>query len=133
MKSRIAIFISAGVLAVAPAMNAQQARSGLFSYASAPSQPSAAAQVGKQPVIQGQRNVLELMADKLELSAAQKLQLHGLLDRQQEQVAALHQDVQLSDDGKREQFQQIKRQTREEFVAMLTAPQKREFSRMMHP
>src|SRR6185312_6258239 len=133
MKSRIAIFISAGVMAVSHAMNAQQARSGSFSYASAPGQPSAAAQVGKQPAIQGQRNVLELMADKLELSAAQKLQLHGLLDRQQEQVAALHQDVQLSDDGKREQFQQIKRQTREEFVAMLTAPQKREFSRMMHP
>lgn len=133
MKSRIAIMISAGVLAVSPALHAQGAQSGSFSYASTPDQHSATAQAGKQPIIQGQRNVLELMADKLELSATQKLQLHSLLDRQQVQVAALHQDVQLSDDGKREQFQQIKRQTREDFVAMLTAPQKREFSRMMHP
>jgi hypothetical protein len=133
MKSRIAIMISAGVLAISPAMHAQQAQSGSFSYTSAPGRASAAAQVGKQATIQGQRNILELMADHLELSSSQKLQLRSLLDHQQEQVSALHQDIQLSDDGKREQFQEIKRQTREDFLAMLTAPQKREFSRMMHP
>jgi hypothetical protein len=132
MKSTIAIMISAGVLAVSPAMSAQQAQ-GSFSYASTPGQPSAAARIGKQPLIQGQRDVLELMGDKLELSASQRLQLRSLLDRRQEQVTALHQNVQLSDDGKREEFQQIKRQTREDFLAMLTAPQRREFSRMMHP
>ena len=74
--------------------------------------------------------MLELMADKLDFSAQQKLQLQKLIDREHQSIAELHQNTQMSDEQKSTNFQQIHRQTKEQFEAMLTPGQQREFRKM---
>jgi Spy/CpxP family protein refolding chaperone len=127
MTSRIAIIVSAAALALAPATRAQQAR---FEFAGA-SQPPVASQNLQPRSIQGQCDVLELMADKLDLSMQQKSQVEALIGHQHEQLAALHQHIDISDEQKSAQFQQIRRQTKEQFAAILTREQRREFESLM--
>jgi Spy/CpxP family protein refolding chaperone len=132
MTSRIAIFVSAAALTLAPAMLAQEGSvSPGFDFASSASQPSVASQNPKPRSIQGQRDVLELMADKLDLSGQQKGQVEALIGYEHQQLAALHQHLDLSDEQKSAQFQQIRRQTKEQFVAILTREQRREFESLM--
>jgi Spy/CpxP family protein refolding chaperone len=131
MTSRIAIFVSAAALTLAPAMRAQQASvSPVFEFAGA-SQPPVASQNLKQRSIQGQCDVLELMADKLDLSMQQRSQVEALMGHEHEQLAALHQHVDISDEQKSAEFQQIRRQTKEQFATILTREQRREFESLM--
>jgi Spy/CpxP family protein refolding chaperone len=127
MTSRIAIFVSAAALALAPAMLAQQAR---FEFAGA-SQPPVASQNLQPRSTQGQCDVLELMADKLDLSMQQKSQVEELIGHEHQQLSALHQHLDVSDEQKSTEFQQIRRQTKEQFAAILTREQRREFQSLM--
>lgn len=122
-----------GALAIAPAMAAQEANSApaAFAYTSRPSQPAVGSQTQKPRSIQGQRDVLELVGDKLDLSNQQKYQLETLMGHQHQLLAALHQHTDMSDEQKSEQFQQIRRQTKEQFVAILSRQQRHEFESMM--
>jgi hypothetical protein len=130
MKFRISILAS--TLAIAPLVLAQQPdNSPSFSFTGTNNQPSAATHDLKPRTIEGQRDVLELMADNLDLSSQQKSELSALMGRQHELLAAMHQHTDLTDDQKSAQFQQIRRQTKEQFVAMLTQQQKKEFQSMM--
>ena len=131
MNSRIAILVAAGAFALAPAMRAQNAATATFAYANQPSESVSASALRQPRPAQGQRNILELVADKLDCSNEQRLQLQGLLERQQESLNALHHDVGVNDDQKRARFQEIRQQTKQQFIAMLTPDQKRDFARMM--
>jgi Spy/CpxP family protein refolding chaperone len=132
MTSRIAIFVSAAVLALAPAMRSQQANASPgFDFASSGNQPSVASENLKARSIQGQRDVLELMADKLDLSMQQKSQVEELIGHEHQQLSALHQHLDVSDEQKSADFQQIRRQTKEQFAAILTREQRREFQSLM--
>jgi len=71
-----------------------------------------------------------MMADSLDLSRQQKDQLETLLERQRDLLVALHQHAEVSDQQKSAQFQQIRCQTKEQFAAMLTSQQRREFESM---
>src|SRR5690349_2058565 len=126
MGPRLAVLISAGALALASGLPARAAERASISY---PSQP--ASKAAQPAVIQGQRNVLEMIAEQLDLSNGQKLELQNLLQAEQEQVAALHQDLKSSDAQKRARYREIRQQTRDNFVAALTPEQRREFSRIM--
>jgi len=100
-----------------------------YNFASQPTQPISA-QAGEAQ-FKGSRDVLELMADKLDFSDRQKLQLQQLIDREHQSIAELHQNAQMSDEQKTASFQQIQAQTKGQFVAMLTPGQHREFRKMM--
>lgn len=127
-QSRIAILFSAGALALAPAMVAQGGPGKAFAFASQTGQTTQARQ---QRPGHGQRHILELMADRLDFSDQQKLQLNSLLERQQQMISALHQNTQVDDQQKQTQSQQIRQQTKEQFVAMLTPEQRRQFGWML--
>jgi plasmid maintenance system antidote protein VapI len=132
MTCRIAIFVSVAALALGPAMRAQQATvSAGFDFASSASQPSVASQNLKPMPLQERRDVLELVADKLDLSMQQKSQVETLIGHEHQQLTALHQHIDISDEQKSAQFQQIRRQTKEQFAAILTHEQRREFESMM--
>jgi len=124
-QSRIAILFSAGALALAPAMVAQGGPGKAFAFA------SQTAQARQQRPGHGQRHILELMADRLDFSDQQKLQLDSLLERQRQMISALHQNTQVDDQQKQTQSQQIRQQTKEQFVAMLTPEQRRQFGWML--
>ena len=126
MGPRLAILFSAGALALASSLPASAAEKASISY---PSQP--ATKATKPAVIQGQRNVLEMVAERLDLSDRQKIELQSLLQKEQEQVAALHQDLNSTDAQKSVRFREIRRQTKNSFVAVLTGEQRREFNRSM--
>jgi Spy/CpxP family protein refolding chaperone len=126
MGPRLAILFSAGALALASGLPARAAEKTSVSY---PNQP--ATKAAQPVVIQGQRNVLEIVADQLDLSDGQKIELQSLLEKQQEQVAALHQDLNSTDAQKSARFREIRRQTKDRFVAVLTEEQRREFNRIM--
>ena len=126
MGPRLAILISAGSLALSSSLPARAAEKASISY---PSQP--ARKAAQPAVIQGQLNILEMVAEQLDLSAGQKIELQNLLRAEQEQVTALHQDLDSTDAQKSARFQQIRRQTKNSFVAGLTADQRREFIRIM--
>jgi hypothetical protein len=100
-----------------------------FNFASQPTQP-VSAQAGEAQ-FKGSRDVLELIADKLDFSDRQKLQLQKLINREHQSITELHQNIQMSDEQKSTTFQQIQAQTKEQFVAMLTPGQQREFRTMM--
>ena len=126
MGPRLAILISAGALALLFGLPARAAEKASISY---PSQP--ASKVAQPTGIQGQRSVLEMVAEQLDLSDGQKLELQNLLQAEQEQVAALHQDLDSTDAQKSARFRQIRQQTKDRFVAGLTPEQRREFNRIM--
>ena len=130
MGPRLAILFSIGALALLPSLPVQAAEKGSMAYASV-SQPATKSQTTEPTLIQGQRNVLEMVADQLDLSNEQQSELQNLLQRQQEQVAALHEDLTSSDAEKSAKFHQIRQQTKQQFVAVLTRDQKREFNRIM--
>ena len=126
MGPRLAILFSAGALALMSGLPGRAAEKASISY---PSQQTTKA---VQPaVIQGQRNVLEMVAEQLDLSDGQKIDLQSLLQKEQEQVAALHQDLNTTDAQKSVRFREIRRRTKNSFVAVLTADQRREFNRIM--
>ena len=70
MGPRLAVLISAGALALASGLPARAAEKASISY---PSQP--ASKVAQTTGIQGQRSVLEMVAEQLDLSDGQKLEL----------------------------------------------------------
>lgn len=113
-------------------MSAQQSGvSPAFAYGSPLSAVPVISQTAPQRRVEALRDVLEMMAENLDLSHQQKDQLETLLGRQHELLAALHQHTDLSDQQKSAQFQEIRRQTRQQFAAMLTPQQRREFESMM--
>lgn len=126
MGPRLAVLISAGALALSSSLPARAAEKASISY---PSQP--ASKAAQPAVIQGQLNILEMVAEQLDLSAGQKIELQNLLRAEQEQVAALHQDLDSTDAQKSARFHQIRQQTKNSFVAVLTGEQRREFNRIM--
>lgn len=126
MGPRLAVLISAGALALSFGLPSRAAEKASISY---PSQP--ATKAAQPVVIQGQRNVLEMVAEQLDLSHGQKIELQGLLQKEQEQVAALHQDLSSTDAQKSTRFREIRQQAKNSFVAALTADQRREFNRIM--
>ena len=128
MRPRLAILFSAGALALLPTLPAQAAEKASISY---PSEASVKSPAGRAAVVQGQRNVLEMVAEQLDLSAVQKGEVEDLLHAEQEQVTALHQDLKSSDAQKSALFRQIRQQTKDRFIAVLTQDQRREFSRIM--
>ena len=125
MGPTLAILLSAGALTLASGLPADAAEKASISYSN---QPAKAAQ---SVVIQGQRNVLEMVAEQLDLSDGQKIELQSLLQKEQEQVAALHQDLNSTDAQKSARFHQIRQQTKSSFIAVLTPEQRREFNRIM--
>src|SRR5579884_4402661 len=126
MGPRLAVLFSAGALALVSGMPARAAEKASISY---PSQP--ASKAAQPAVIQGQRNILEMVAEQLDLSNGQKIDLQNLLEKEQEQVAALHQDLKATDAQKSASFRRIRQQTKDSFVAVLTPEQRREFNRIM--
>ncbi|HEU5232816.1 MAG TPA: hypothetical protein VFU50_08155 [Terriglobales bacterium] len=126
MGPRLAILFSAGALALMSGLPARAAEKASISY---PSQPST--KTGCPAVIQGQRNVLEMVAEQLDLSDGQKFELQSLLQQEHKQLTALHQDLNSTDAQKSARSREIRRQTKNSFVAVLTADQRREFNRIM--
>ena len=126
MGPRLAILFSAGALALASGLPARAAEKASISY---PSQP--ATKAAQPAVMQGQRNILEMVAVQLDLSDGQKVELQSLLQKEQEQVTALHQDLKSTDAQKSARFHHIRQQTKSSFVAILTPEQRREFDRIM--
>ena len=124
MGPRLAILFSAGALALSSGLPARAAEKASISY---PHQPTSNAPAA----IQGQRNVLEMVAEQLDLSDEQKLKLQNLLQTDQKRVAALHQDLNSTDAQKSAMFRQIRQQTKDSFVGVLTPEQRREFNRIM--
>ena len=125
MGQRLAVLISAGALALSFGLPARAAEKTSISY------PNQAAKAAQPLVIQGRLNVLETTAEQLDLSDGQRVELQSLLQKEHEQVAALHQDLNSSDAQKGASFRQIRQQTKNNFVAVLTPEQRREFNRMM--
>ena len=123
-KVLIAVYLAAATAA------AQMSNAGPgFNFASQPSQP-VSTQAGEAQ-FRGSRDVLELMADKLDFSQQQKLQLQKLIDREHQSIAELHQSTRMNDEQKSTTFQQIQAQAKEQFVSILTPLQQREFRKMM--
>ena len=132
MTSRIAILISATALAITPALAARQAgASAEFGFASNTNTSSSASPSAKSRSIQGQRDVLEMVGDSLRLSIPQKTQLQTIIGHERELLASLHQHLEMSDEQKSAEFQRIRRQTKEQFVAILTSEQRREYESMV--
>ena len=128
MGPRLAILPSAGALALLSGLPADAAEKASTSY---PSQ-SAVKTSGAQPaLIQGQRNVLEMIAEQLDLSDGQNIELQNLLQLEQQRVAALHQDLNSTDAQKNARYRQIRQETKNGFVTVLTVEQRREFNRIM--
>ena len=127
MGSRLAFLISVGALAMASALAARAAEKAPISYPNQPAIKSPA----NPAVVQGQRNVLEMVAEQLDLSDRQTLQLQNLLKAEQEQVTELHHDFKATDAQKSARYRQIRQQTKDSFVAVLTPEQRREFNRIM--
>lgn len=128
MKQFHKVLIAVYLAAATAAAQTSDAGPGL-NFASQPSQP-VSAQAGEAQ-FRGSRDVLELMADKLDFSQQQKLQLQKLIDREHQSIAELHQSTRMNDEQKSTIFQQIQAQAKEQFVSMLTPPQLREFRKMM--
>ena len=126
MGPRLAVLISAGTLALSFGLPAGAAEKASISF---PSQQ--AAKAAQPVVIQGQRNILEMVSEQLDLSDGQKVELKNLLRTEQEQVTALHQDLNSTDAQKSATFHQIRQQTKSSFVAVLTPEQRRELNRIM--
>ena len=91
---------------------------------------STAAKLPSQP-IRGERDVLEMVAERLDLSMEQEHQLESLLGSERQSVAQLHHQTELSDEQKSIEFQQIRRKTKERFASILTRTQRQEFESMM--
>jgi len=127
-QSKIAFVVSVSAMALAPAMVAQSGASQAFGFAS---QTDQTRQARQQRPGQGPRHILEIMADRLEFSDRQRLQLNNLLERQQQMMSAMHQNTQIGDQQKQAQAQQIRQHTKEQFVAMLTPEQRRQFGWML--
>ena len=123
-KFLMSVYLATALMAVAQTRNAGPS----FNFASQPTQP-VSAEAGEAQ-FKGSRDVLELMADKLDFSAQQKLELQKLIDREHQSIAELHQKTQMSDEQKSANFQQIQAHTKGQFVAMLTSAQQREFRKM---
>lgn len=129
MGPRLAILISAGALALASGLPARATEKGSILHPSQPAIKSPA-----QPaLIQGQRNILEMVGERLDLSDGQKLELQNLLQAEQEQVTELHRDLKSTDAQKNARYRQITQETKSSFVSVLTAEQRREFNRIMGP
>lgn len=126
MGPRLAILLSAGAIALLPGLPARAAEKASISY---PSQP--AVKAAQPTTIQERRSVLEMVAERLNLFDYQKIELKNLLQAQQDQLAALHQDLNSSDAQKSTKFLRIRRQTKDSFVALLTPEQRSEFNRLM--
>ena len=129
MKYRMLIIVSAGALLFAPAIAAQDGQRS-FGFASQTVRDSVTTVAGQQRYGQGQRNILELMADRMDFSGQQILQLQGLMGRQQQMLAMLHQNNRLDDQHKQELSDAIRQQTKDQFIAMLTPEQRRQFGWM---
>src|SRR5579885_838453 len=65
----------------------------------------------------------ERMAQALNLTDEQKSQIQPILQQQRQKLEALRNDNSLSQEQKREQFQQIREQTRSQINAILTPDQ----------
>jgi len=128
MGPKLALLFAAGALTLLPGLSARAAEKAPVSYStesrlkSLPAQPA---------LIQGKRSVLEMIAEHLDLSGVQKIDLQNLLDEEQKQVAALHQDVKSTDAQKSAKFHEIRQKTKDSFVAVLTPDQRREFNKIM--
>jgi hypothetical protein len=123
-KFLMSVYLATALMAVAQTRNAGPS----FNFASQPTQP-VSAEAGEAQ-FKGSRDVLELIADKLDFSDRQKLQLQKLINHEHQSIAELHQNTQMSDEQKSTTFRQIQAQTKEQFVAMLTPGQQREFTKM---
>jgi len=127
MKQFYKILLSIYLAAVAAA--AQTSGAGpVFNFASEAALPVSTQ--AREAQFKGSRDVLELIADKLDFSDQQRLQLQKLIDREHQSIAELHQNTQMTDEQKSANFQQIQAQTKGQFVAMLAPGQLREFKKM---
>lgn len=132
MKFRIDNLILGAGLVLAPAVHAQQAAVAQgFAFADPSNTPISVSKTAPPKAIQGQQDVLELVAQNLNLSHQQKYQLETFLGHQHDLLVALHQHTEMSDEQKSAEFQQIRRQTKEQFAAILSREQRREFESMM--
>jgi hypothetical protein len=131
MKFRIANLMISGALILAPAIHGQEVAVPQGLAFAGPSNAPIPVSKSAPRAIQGQQDVLQLVAQNLNLSHQQKYQLETLLERQHELLVGLHQHTDMSDEQKSAEFQQIRRQTKEQFAAILTSQQRREFESMM--
>ncbi len=72
----------------------------------------------------------ERMAQALNLTEEQKSQIQPILQQQRQKLEALRNDNSLSQQQKREQFQQIREQTRSQINAILTPDQQQKMQQM---
>jgi hypothetical protein len=129
MKFRMLIIVLAGALSLTPLVAAQSGRQA-FAFAGPTGRDSITTLASQQRYSQGQRNILELMADRLDFSGQQSSQLQILMGRQQQMLAALHQNSRLDDQHRQELSEAIRQQTKDQFIAMLTPEQRRQFGWM---
>ncbi|MBV9075464.1 MAG: hypothetical protein JOZ10_17700 [Acidobacteria bacterium] len=132
MTRRFGISAAIGTLLAAPVLMAQQAiHTPAMAFAGTSiGAGSTAAKLPSQP-IRGERDVLEMVAERLDLSMEQEHQLESLLGSERQSVAQLHHQTELSDEQKSIEFQQIRRKTKERFASILTRDQRQEFESMM--
>jgi hypothetical protein len=75
-------------------------------------------------------NALEGLTKRLELSEAQRSTIQSYMDQQKDQVDALRNNAALSREQKREQAENIRRQTRENIRATLTPEQQQQLEQL---
>jgi Spy/CpxP family protein refolding chaperone len=73
---------------------------------------------------------MQMMAEKLNLTDQQKQQVKDLRQKTMEQARAIRNDSSLSDADKKQKLQDLHKQTREQFLSMLTPEQKQQLKEM---
>jgi periplasmic protein CpxP/Spy len=82
-----------------------------------------------QPMTADQR--LQRMTKQLNLSDAQQQQIKPILENEEKQVQALHQDSSLSQQDRMSKMMQIRQGTSEQIKPILNADQQQKYSQMM--
>jgi protein CpxP len=133
---RILVLSAAAIMALPGALWAQQSQNpGSGQNAPQPGQSAPEGQgQGRQrgPWARGggQRQHMEMLARKLNLTDAQRQQFHEIGQRLRQQAMSIRGDSSLTDDQKKEKLQALRKQSHQDMFAVLTPEQKEQLKQM---
>ena len=99
----------------------------------APATTPPAAPAGDHPHGGGRGDRMKMLAEKLQLTDAQKAQVKTIMSSAEEQGKALRDDEALSQEDKRAKMMEIRKSTHDQIRALLTPDQQKTFDAMPPP
>jgi Spy/CpxP family protein refolding chaperone len=112
-------------------MQAQDKDQGQAGQPQSDSQTDGSQAHGRRAIAQRQREHMAMLAEKLNLTDAQKEQFQQIGKDTRKQGMAIRQNTSLSDDQKKEKMQDLRKQSHKQMFGILT-PEQREKLKQMH-